>query len=129
MIGRAAKILVVESKPRLRGLLESRLRDRYTLLAASDGVEAARLYERHGTCVAAVVTRLRVPRLGGAPLVGWLHHINPRLPVIVVASGREKEEEINSLLIDPAVKVVGTGAARCDLASLLEEAVNAAPER
>jgi DNA-binding NtrC family response regulator len=80
-------ILLVDDDPNVRRMLALRLDQTYDVLAAADGVEAAHVFERHFERIAAIVTDLEMPRLDGQTLAAWVHHINPRLPIIIMSGG------------------------------------------
>ena len=95
-------ILVADDEPSIRGWLIEQLEDSYDVLAAEDGVEAVYLYERNIEHVAAIVTDLEMPRLNGKLLIEWVHHIRPRLPIIMM-SGSISNIELEEVLQSPAV--------------------------
>lgn len=83
-------ILVVDDDERVRELIHSFLIKDYDVLLAADGAEAMDSYELHAGRIAAVITDVRMPRVGGRELVEWLHRRRPQLPVIVM-SGHPRE--------------------------------------
>ena len=82
-------ILVVDDEERIRELIHSFLMEDYDVLLAVDGQEAMDSYELHAGRIAAVITDVRMPRVGGRELVEWLHLRRPLLPVIVVSGHAE----------------------------------------
>ncbi len=78
-------ILVVDDEVRVRELIRSFLIGDYDVFLAADGREAMDSYELHAGRIAAVVTDVRMPRVGGRELAEWLHGRRPRLPIIVVS--------------------------------------------
>jgi len=92
-------ILLVDDDEVTRRTLASRLQARFDLLIAVDGLDAAYLYEEHLDRIAAIVTDLNTSRLDGRVLTEWVHHIQPRLPVIVTGGGinRSESKELSRL--------------------------------
>ncbi len=87
-------ILIVDDDPMVLNMLAMSLDQSYEVLAAADGVEAAYIYERHLERITALVTDLDLPRLDGQSLAEWVHHINPRLPVIIMSGSiRNRDSE------------------------------------
>ena len=84
-------ILIVDDDPLVRAMLADYLDNNYNVLTAGDGVDAAYLYESNLEHVAAIVTDLEMPRLGGQSLAEWVHHIRPYLPVIIMSGSFEKD--------------------------------------
>ncbi|MCX7643094.1 MAG: response regulator, partial [Armatimonadetes bacterium] len=67
-------ILLAEDEDGVRLVIHRMLeRLNYRVLAARDGTEALRLYERHGNEVALVLTDLVMPELGGDRSVSYTH--------------------------------------------------------
>lgn len=120
-------ILIVSDEPLAREQFTRQLENSYRILHAADGIDAVRQFETHGECVAAVVTDLLVPRLGGGSLAGWLHHINPHLPVIILTSG-VGDAELGALLQDPHVQLVTKPFNTRKLKRLLEERIDTSRE-
>ncbi|HMF57701.1 MAG TPA: response regulator [Pyrinomonadaceae bacterium] len=90
-------VLVAEDEAFIRKMIASELSEDYDVLVARDGIDAVCTYERNMERVAAVVTDLEMPRLGGCMVVEWIHHIRPRLPIIVM-SGSITNTELEELL-------------------------------
>ena len=84
-------ILIVDDDPIVRVLLADSLEEHYEVLLAGDGIDAAYLYESNIERIAAIVTDLEMPRLGGQSLAEWVHHIHPQLPVIIMSGSFEKQ--------------------------------------
>lgn len=95
-------ILLADDDASVRGMLASELQTNYEVLVAKDGIDAICLYEQHAARVRALVTDLQMPRLNGQLVTEWVHHLNPRLPVIVM-SGRLRDTELAELLQNPTV--------------------------
>jgi CheY-like chemotaxis protein len=94
----------------------------YQVLLARDGLDAAIQYERRAAAVAVVVADVSLPRLSGGVLAEWLHHIDPQLPVILMA-GEEAEDELEPLRGYHAVRVVTKPLGIRRLKALLDASV------
>jgi two-component system cell cycle sensor histidine kinase/response regulator CckA len=90
-------ILVVEDERTIRDLLANALKTLYEVLVATDGLDAVLIYDRHVEQIAAIVTDLDMPRLGGQSLTEWVHHIRPQLPVVIM-SGNQHNGQLEELL-------------------------------
>lgn len=99
-------VLVVDDDPLIRDQIARALSDSLNVLLATDGIDAARQFEQHAGRVAAVVTDLCMPRLNGVALTEWLHHIDPRLPVVLMTGELNVERELGTLLGDPRVRLI-----------------------
>jgi DNA-binding NtrC family response regulator len=85
-------ILVVDDDAPVREMLAITLEAKYDVLKARDGLDAICIYERNAERVAAIVTDLQMPRLNGHLVAEWVHHINSRLPVIIMSGAIRKKE-------------------------------------
>lgn len=85
-------ILVAAGEPLACELMSGALGEAYQLLVVRDGIEAVVRYESNAAQVCAVITEMALPRLGGDLLAEWLHHIDPRLPVIIIMDGADGAE-------------------------------------
>lgn len=56
----------------------------YRVITASDGAEAAELFQTHSSEIALVVTDLDMPHVGGAALAHAIHAARPELPILVI---------------------------------------------
>jgi two-component system cell cycle sensor histidine kinase/response regulator CckA len=84
-------ILVAEDNAALRALVEEVLGSQgYTVVPASDGVEAVRLFSQNPDSFALVVLDVVMPKLGGPEAFSRMTAIRPNLPVIF-ASGHAAE--------------------------------------
>ena len=99
-------ILIVDDDPTILSMLAASLEQEYEVLVASDGVNAAYLYERNIEKVAAIVTDLEMPRLTGQSLAEWVHHICPQLPVIIM-SGNFRKIALSDLPRRPMTSFLG----------------------
>jgi DNA-binding NtrC family response regulator len=99
-------ILVVDDDLAAVDKLVARLEKLYEILVAQDGVKAAYIFERHNQRIAALITKGKIPRLDGGALSDWVHHINPKLPVIILRNSIWKKpttrtDETTHLLTQP----------------------------
>jgi DNA-binding NtrC family response regulator len=94
-------ILLVDDEATTLGEVRTRLEMNFDLLLASDGVVAAYLFERSSYQIGAIVTNFFIPRLDGQALAEWVHHIRPRLPVVIIENG-----EVGELACDAAVRIL-----------------------
>ena len=84
-------ILVVDDEEAVRSSTRRALeRAGYTVLAASDGADAVRLFTEHDGGIQLVITDVVMPGLGGRELVGRLKIMSPRLPVLFVSGYTEE---------------------------------------
>jgi DNA-binding NtrC family response regulator len=95
-------ILIVDDDTSIRNMLAEELEASYDVLVAEDGLEAIVVYEQNAERVRAIVTDLKMPRLNGQLVTEWVHHINPRLPIIIM-SGSIRNTDLDELLQNPAV--------------------------
>ena len=80
-------VLVVEDEQMLLDLLKVLLEgDGYTVLTASDGVEAVKIYTEHKDDIAIVISDMGLPMLGGYEVFQKMKEINPNVKSIL-ASG------------------------------------------
>jgi len=84
-------ILVVDGDVANLRMLAWSLEAAYDVLTAKDGIDAAYAYEKNGAQISALVTDVEMPRLDGAALAEWVHHINPRLPIIIISGSVQGE--------------------------------------
>jgi PAS domain S-box-containing protein len=95
-------ILLVEDEEMLRELLTGLLKAKgYTVLAAADGEEAVRIYEKQCKDIDLVVTDMGLPRLSGADAFAEMRKINPSARVIL-ASGYVEPQIKSTLIADGA---------------------------
>jgi CheY-like chemotaxis protein len=112
-------ILIVDDDPLIRAMLADYLNHNYNVLLAGDGVDAAYLYESNLEHVAAIVTDLEMPRLGGQSLADWVHHIRPYLPVIIM-SGSFQKEALQDLPSRPMTSFMGKPFEAAQLHEMLQ---------
>ncbi len=87
-------ILFVEDEAMLMNLAKMFLESRgYIVLAAGDGADAVELYLHHKDTIAAVVTDMGLPTMGGVDVFHRLKEVNPAVKVILVSG-----------YLDPALK-------------------------
>jgi DNA-binding response OmpR family regulator len=93
----------------------------YRVLPARDGLDVVFQYERLSGQVVAVVVDAALRCLGVGVLAEWLHHIDPQLPIIILAGGAD--EDVASLSDSPAVKVVTKPFGGRRLKALLDDLI------
>ena len=98
---RRRTILLVDDNVVGLSKLKADLEKTYELLTAGDGVEAVYMFERHAPRIAAIVTGLHLPRLNGDLLAEWVHHIKPRLPIVIIS-----DEEVSAARSTRAVQTL-----------------------
>jgi PAS domain S-box-containing protein len=77
-------ILIVDDEEMLREILVESLKEEgYTMLSASDGIEALRIYDQRKDSISLVITDLGMPNMGGEELFAKLKSINNNVKVIV----------------------------------------------
>jgi DNA-binding NtrC family response regulator len=113
-------ILVVDNDATALRILAETLQDNYEVLIASDGVNAAYIYERNVDRIAALVTDLNMPRLDGNALSEWVHHIRPKLPIIIM-SGSLRKQLSEELKREPATRFVGKPFEPVRLEAILQD--------
>ena len=92
-------ILIVDDEQILREILRESLKDEgYNILAASDGVEALKLYAEYKDTISLVVTDLGMPNMGGEELFGKLQAMNNSVKVIISSGFFEGSTRSNLLL-------------------------------
>ena len=91
-------ILFAEDEVMLAELVAHVLREEgYTVLLASDGMQALEVFHTHRESIDIVLTDLQMPRLGGWDALQAIHTVSPKLPAIV-ASGFIDEKLENEML-------------------------------
>jgi len=81
-----ATILIVDDEEPIRTLLRYVLeKARYTVVEATNGMEAIKLFRRHP--VDLVITDLFMPTQDGLETIPALRGLNPRLPIIAMSGG------------------------------------------
>jgi two-component system cell cycle sensor histidine kinase/response regulator CckA len=84
--GGGRHVLVVDDEEPILAVTTSILRrQQFTVLAASDGVEALELFRRHADQITLVLTDLMMPHCDGVQLAEEVHRLRPDLPVIVMS--------------------------------------------
>ncbi|WP_395740531.1 PAS domain S-box protein [Prosthecobacter sp.] len=85
--GNGELILIVDDEAAVRAITEQTLESYgYRVLVAADGTEAVALYSIHRLDVAAVVTDMMMPVMGGQATIQVLQRLNPDVKIIA-ASG------------------------------------------
>ena len=115
-------ILIVDDDPTILNMLAMTLEASYDVLRAEDGVAAAYVYEHNIDTVAAIVTDLEMPRLNGQSLAEWVHHLRPRLPVIII-SGTIRTRPGEDFSQAPMTRFLGKPFEPARLEALLDDAL------
>lgn len=96
-------ILVAEDEPLVRAIVVKTLtRAGYTVLQASDGVEALQLARQHGSSIRLLITDVVMPRLGGHALVEQMSSEHSALPVLFM-SGYTDDSNVHQGVLDGSV--------------------------
>ena len=81
--GGTETILVADDEADILQLATELLEDKgYTVLAASDGEEAVRIFNDHPSGIALALLDLSMPKLNGRGVYDEIHPLNPKLPFI-----------------------------------------------
>lgn len=115
-------ILLADDDASIRNMLAEELASSYDVLVAKDGIDAICIYEQNVARVQAIVTDLKMPRLNGQLVAEWVHHINPRLPVIIM-SGSIRNTDLEELLQNPLVMFLAKPFNARQLETLLDIAL------
>lgn len=84
--GKGELILVVDDEAHIRDMTQTMLtRNRYRVILASDGAEAAMVYAQRAAEIRLVITDLNMPNLDGATLGRALRRINPATRLLVMS--------------------------------------------
>jgi signal transduction histidine kinase len=103
--GGTETILLAEDEPSLRVAAARVLRKQgYTVLTASDGVEALEIYRAQREAIDMVVSDVVMPRLGGVELVRELRNEGASVKVLLTSGYAAPTSE--SLPVDPPVPVL-----------------------
>ncbi|MCK9408449.1 MAG: PAS domain S-box protein [Bacteriovoracaceae bacterium] len=109
-------ILIVDDEEMLREILvESLEEEGYTLLSASDGIEALQIYAQRKDLISLVITDLGMPNMGGEELFTKLFSINNKVKVII--SSGFLDSSTRSDLLRRGIKDVLTKPYKFDLIS------------
>ncbi|HKN68003.1 MAG TPA: ATP-binding protein [Gemmatimonadaceae bacterium] len=99
--GGPERILLVEDEPNVRRIARRILeRNGYTVLEASNGVEALRLLERRQEPIALVLTDLVMPEMGGRELASKLRIVSPTSRVLFM-SGYTEDAVLRQSVMEP----------------------------
>jgi PAS domain S-box-containing protein len=98
--GGAGTVLLVEDEPSVRASVARALRsDGFQVLEAEHGQAALDLLDRHSGPVAAVVSDVALPVMGGGELIQRLQRARPEIPVLLI-SGYAAEELVRRGMLD-----------------------------
>jgi PAS domain S-box-containing protein len=95
------RILLVEDEPNVRRIAKRILeRNGYTVVEASNGVEALRVMERRQEPIALVLTDLVMPEMGGRELASRLRIVSPTSRVLFM-SGYTEDAVLRQSVMEP----------------------------
>jgi len=94
-------ILVVDDDPDIRLVMEDFLMDEYTVLTASDGMEALEIIAENQDRIDLVITDIRMPRMDGMKLLQEIKTNYPEIGVMMISAYGE---------ISTAVEAIRKGA-------------------
>jgi signal transduction histidine kinase len=99
--GGPERILLVEDEPNVRRIARRILeRNGYTVLEASNGVEALRMMEHRQEPIALVLTDLVMPEMGGRELASRLRIVSPTSRVLFM-SGYTEDAVLRQSVMEP----------------------------
>lgn len=97
-MGQRELILVVDDEENIRETLKITLESQnYSVLTASDGIEAIATYAKHQADIKAVLMDMMMPAMGGQTAIQTLRQFNPRLKVIAF-SGIETPNSVTETI-------------------------------
>jgi two-component system cell cycle sensor histidine kinase/response regulator CckA len=100
-------VLLAEDEPSLRALVKTTLTELgYRVIAASDGEEALREYERHGAEIALVMLDVVMPRLGAREVVERMRATRPDVKVLLTTGYAPESTRMGELFQRVAVRVL-----------------------
>lgn len=119
----AQRILVVEGEERVRALVAAVLRaDGHTVDAAGDRAQALELIDKHA--YAAVLSDLRMPRLGGPELYRALQERRPRaVPALIFLTKPAFAPDLAGFLMESAAPVLTLPATPADISRTVTRAL------
>jgi PAS domain S-box-containing protein len=101
LAGGPERILLVEDEPNVRRIAKRILeRNGYTVLEASNGVDALRLMEHRQEPIALVLTDLVMPEMGGRELASRLRIVSPTSRVLFM-SGYTEDAVLRQSVMEP----------------------------
>ena len=78
-------VLIVDDEPMMRWFMTTALRDHFRVLVAADGREALETVREVGDEIAALVTDIRMPQLGGLELAAQLKRMDDPPPLLFIS--------------------------------------------
>ena len=118
-------ILVAEDEPGVRGLVKQTLEQLgYAVLEATDGYEALRVIEQHGSEIHLLLTDIIMPLMNGHELATRLHSIRPRTKVLYM-SGYTDEVLAFHGIAQPEIAFIQKPFTPSDLAGKVEMVLSA----
>jgi two-component system cell cycle sensor histidine kinase/response regulator CckA len=99
--GHGETILIVDDERNLQDVLRATLESRnFTVLSASDGIEAIKIYEKNKNRINVVLLDMLMPSMNGPSTVPMLRKINPQVKIIGMTGCMVENltEEMHSLM-------------------------------
>ena len=96
----------------------------YTVLTASDGMEALRVLEGHHGRVDLVLTDVVMPGVGGRELAGWLADLRPEIKVLFT-SGYTDDAILRHGVLDRSAHFISKPYKRTTLTRKIREVLDA----
>jgi CheY-like chemotaxis protein len=98
----------------------------FTVLTASDGIEAVEVFRARTGEIAAVILDVTMPRMGGEEAFRQMHQLDPTVPVIL-SSGYDEQDAVSRFAGKGLAGFIQKPYRMESLAEKLRKAVNAAP--
>ena len=90
------RILIVDDEQKMRRILQIILgKQRYDIDLAKDGIEALDFFQRQQYDL--VITDLKMPRMDGMELIGFIRREKPDVPVIVITAHGSVESAVKAM--------------------------------
>ncbi len=116
-------ILVVDDEALIRELVKDILADDYHVILAKDGEDGLKLYRKHASKIAALITDLIMPKMRGDKLLEVIRQDAPTLPVVVI-TGYEREIDMQKFNSDSNIVVMQKPFSVAKLLSVIENFVS-----
>jgi CheY-like chemotaxis protein len=94
-------VVVVDDEPALRHSMTAALETDFRILTAENGTAALELFVRTQLTIAAVVTDIRMPGMGGLALATALRHHGVQVPILFVSGYADNSEVPGPVLPKP----------------------------
>ena len=121
--GKETILIVEDEAPVLRTSTRILRSAGYTVLTASDGMEALRVLEGHDGTVHLLLTDVVMPGVGGRELAGWLADIRPEIKVIYT-SGYTDDAILRHGVLDRSAHFISKPYKRATLTRKIREVLD-----